>query len=148
MNYDDEFSVRQKNGQFKSPHSGNRSGRPRKPHNLATALHQALRRKRRVATSSGVQDVASFEVIAETLVKKAALGHLPSLKALGDYLAKHPEVAEEGRFYTYAEMNASADWVRNKIEALAARRNARRAQEAEAQKAETKTNEPDDGKKK
>jgi hypothetical protein len=148
MNDDDESSPRKKNGQFKSPHSGNRSGRPRKPHNLDTALHRELRRKRRVATSSGVRDIPSFQVIAETLVKKAALGDLQALKALRDHLAKHPEVGEEGRFYTYAELDACENEVRNRIEALAARRGARRAKEAEATKAETKTNEPDDSKKK
>jgi Family of unknown function (DUF5681) len=147
MNYDDEFSLRHKNGRFKSPHSGNRSGRPRKPHNLLTAFNHALTKKRRVVTNLGVQELAGFEMIAEAVVKKAAFGDLPSLKAIRDYLDKHPEVGEEGRFVTYAQSNADAEAGFKKLTDFIARVDARKAREAEAKKAETKTNEPDDGKK-
>lgn len=115
----DGTSKRQKDGRFNSPHSGNPKGRPRKPHNLSTALNRALTKMLLVRAPSGeCRTARALEVIAAAVVTKAASGDLRAFRVLNDLCAESPDSGEPGRFVTYAEQARDGAEVRRKLDQM------------------------------
>ncbi len=78
-----------KASQFKPGHSGNPSGRRKRPQSVAEQLEDILKRKIEITHGGKVKRVSLQEVMLTTLVNKAAKGDLAAFRAVMDLKASH-----------------------------------------------------------
>jgi uncharacterized protein DUF5681 len=139
---------RDRNGRFQRPTpSPNPRGRPKKPADLATAVSHYLRQRISVSSGSGKKKKRAYEVIGMQLVMKAAQADFRFMRELNQFLAKNPQLAAEGVFYTYQEMEETSRKLWEKIERMAARTEHEEKEEQSQKPDEKKGGEtPDDDK--
>lgn len=93
--YEIGYSKPPKQTRFKKGRSGNPTGRPKGSKSLKTFLMAALEEKVIVNENGLSKQISKREAAAKQLANRAAMGDLPTIKVLAQYLAGVEEQEEE-----------------------------------------------------
>ena len=122
-NYQVGYRRPPKKTRFKKGRSGNPAGRPKGARSLKSSFMSELTEKIPAQINGQSRMISKRDALAKQIVNKAAMGHLPSVKFIAEFLADS-EARDEQEVNAHNDQSARERFKR-KIDEMAARIRAR-----------------------